>query len=104
MIRSKKITNAARGEQCTLQIVGVCNGNPETVVFCHFPDRDTHGMGHKADDVSGGFGCSACHDYLDGRVPPHDAARWRNERDGYLRRSQQRTMRRLFELGILCIK
>ena len=37
MIRSKKITNAARDQDCTLNILGVCNFDPATVVFCHFP-------------------------------------------------------------------
>ena len=47
------IRKAAKGEQCTLNIAGVCNYNPETVVFCHFPS-ETHGMGLKSDDLSGG--------------------------------------------------
>lgn len=99
-MRSKKITDAARGEQCTLQIAGVCNGNPETVVFCHYP-HESHGMGIKAADLSGGFGCSACHDLIDRRNP-----RWLHDtdREWYMRRSQVRTMERLFERGILCIK
>lgn len=46
------IRKAAKGEQCTLNIAGVCNYNPETVVFCHFPS-ETHGMGLKSDDLSG---------------------------------------------------
>jgi len=101
VIRSKKITGAARGEQCTLQIAGVCNGNPETVVFCHYP-HESHGIGMKATDLSGGFGCSACHDVVDGRVrnPEFGGA----AQDWYMRRSQIRTLERLFERGILCIK
>lgn len=100
-MRSKKITQAARGENCTLQIVGVCNGNPETVVFCHFPD-ETHGMGQKATDLSGGFACSSCHDMVDGRVKKDNV--YHANDNWYMRRSQTRTMERLFELGILCIK
>lgn len=100
MIRSSKILKAARGEQCTLQIVGVCNGNPETVVFCHFPD-ESHGMGLKADDICGGFGCSACHDMIDGR----SSLAWADagEKHWYMRRSQTRTLRKLFESGVLKI-
>ena len=99
-MRSKKITDAAKGEQCTLQIVGVCNGNPETVVFCHFPD-ESHGMAKKADDISGGFGCFACHQVVDYVVVDFD---YQENSNWYMRRSQTRTMRRLFERGILCIK
>ncbi len=100
-MHNKKLTNAARGENCTLQIVGVCNGNPETVVFCHFPDYDTHGMGIKSSDLSGGNGCSACHDVVDSRVINEH---FLENAEFYMRRSQTRTMERLFERGILCLK
>ena len=30
------IRKAAKGEQCTLNITGVCNYNPETVVLAHY--------------------------------------------------------------------
>ncbi|WP_019272720.1 nuclease domain-containing protein [Neisseria lactamica] len=53
------IRKAAKGEQCTLNIAGVCNYNPETTVLCHFLG-ETHGMGLKSDDLSAGFGCSTC--------------------------------------------
>jgi len=97
MIRSKKITNAARDQDCTLNILGVCNFDPATVVFCHFPD-ESHGMAQKADDVSGGFCCSACHDAIDGRVKSQE---FKELKDWYLRRSQTRTMRKLFELRVV---
>jgi hypothetical protein len=60
---------AARGQDCTLRIPGVCNQNPETVVLCH-SNRLEHGkgMGIKADDKYACFGCSSCHDVLDGRA------------------------------------
>lgn len=99
MIRSKKITQSAKGENCTLQIVGVCNGDPETVVFCHFPD-ESHGMGIKADDISGGYGCSECHAVIDRR---RALALSRQEFDWYMRRSQTRTLRRLIEKGVIKI-
>lgn len=53
MIRSKKITQSAKGESCTLQIAGFCHGDTDSVVFCHFPD-ESHGMGIKSDDICGG--------------------------------------------------
>lgn len=53
-----------------MQIPGVCNANPETVVLCHSNQlADGKGMGLKAPDTEGCFGCSACHDVLDGRKP-----------------------------------
>lgn len=64
------IRRAARGQECTLQILGVCNGQPETVVLCH-SNKLEHGkgMGLKAPDTAACFGCSSCHDVLDGRAP-----------------------------------
>lgn len=64
------IRKAARGEDCTLLIPGVCNFNPETVVLCHSNVlEDGKGMGLKAPDTEACFGCSSCHDILDGRAP-----------------------------------
>ncbi|MFM0958006.1 DUF1364 domain-containing protein [Yersinia enterocolitica] len=78
--RSKTLRDSARGQCCTLQIPGICNGNPETTVLCHLPSS-THGMGYKSDDFWAVFGCSDCHDVIDGRVP-YD---WRvGERDELL--------------------
>ena len=33
------IRKAAKGEECTLNIAGVCSYDPETVVLCHFPSE-----------------------------------------------------------------
>ncbi|CAI1013163.1 DUF1364 domain-containing protein [Serratia fonticola] len=66
--RSKSLRESARGQVCTLQIPGICNGNPETTVLCHLP-CNTHGMGYKSDDYWAVFGCSSCHDVIDGRLP-----------------------------------
>jgi hypothetical protein len=64
------IRRAARGQECTLQLLGVCNGDSSTVVLCHSNRlADGKGMGLKAPDTAACFGCSACHDVLDGRVP-----------------------------------
>lgn len=61
---------AARGEECTLRLPGVCNFDPETTVLCHSNRlADGKGMGLKAPDTAACFGCSACHDVLDGRRP-----------------------------------
>lgn len=67
------IRKAARGQDCTLRIPGVCNGDPETVVLCHSNRlEDGKGMGIKAPDLSGCFGCYACHRVLDGAAPRPD--------------------------------
>ena len=64
------IRKAARGQECTLQIFDVCNCNPETTVLCHDNRLSSgKGMGLKAPDSEAVFGCSSCHDVLDGRAP-----------------------------------
>lgn len=99
-VRSKKITDSARGKPCTLNIVGICNYDPSTTIFAHFPD-ESHGMARKSDDCSGGYACSACHDVIDGRRP------WPEGEDAYeqwyLRRSQTRTVRMMFQEGVICV-
>lgn len=62
----QKLRNSAKGEECTLQIHPYCNGNPETVVLCHLPSGS--GMGQKSPDWFAVYGCSTCHDIIDGRV------------------------------------
>ena len=91
------IRKAARGQDCTLNIVGACNYSLETVVLCHYPD-ESHGIGHKACDFSAGFACSACHDVVDRRVINQE---FEVHREWYLRRSQTRTMLKLVELGVI---
>ncbi|MFJ2989975.1 nuclease domain-containing protein [Collimonas sp. NPDC087041] len=64
-----KIRASARDQDCTLRFP-VCNGRNETTVLCHSNLlEDGKGMGLKAPDECGAFGCSACHDVLDGRAP-----------------------------------
>ena len=65
MSKQTKITKSARGEDCQIRIPGVCNFNPETTVFCHINGA---GMGIKASDLQGSYGCSACHDAVDGKT------------------------------------
>ena len=62
----QKLRDSARGEDCTLQIHPYCNGNPETVVLCHLPSGS--GMGQKSPDWFAVYGCSSCHDIIDGRT------------------------------------
>ncbi len=63
---ASNLTKAARGQECTIQVHPYCNSNPETVVFCHAPS-DRKGWSIKSPDWWGAFGCSSCHDIIDGR-------------------------------------
>ena len=53
---SSAIRKAAKGENCTLRLPGICNFNPDTTVACHSPWlRDGMGKGTKSDDLSVAF-------------------------------------------------
>ena len=53
----------ARGKDCQIRIPGICNFNPETTVLCHL----NGGGGMKHHDLHAAWGCSDCHDAVDGR-------------------------------------
>lgn len=55
----------ARGMPCMIRMPGVCNGDPATTVLCHLRMAGISGMGLKANDLLGAWGCSACHRYVD---------------------------------------
>lgn len=64
-----KITEAARGENCTIRLPGICNYNQETTVFAHIGGiRFRKGVASKVSDALGAFSCSSCHDAIDGRI------------------------------------
>lgn len=70
--KSTPIRRAAKNQECTLRFP-VCNFDPSTTVLCHSNElSDGKGMGLKAPDTAAAFGCSACHDVLDGRAPRPD--------------------------------
>ena len=98
----KVITQSAKDEDCTLQIPGVCNYNPETTVYCHFPDG-RGGSNKLTGPLNGGYGCSKCHDVIDGRVYwfSHERA---VEKEFYMRRAMNRTINRLINKGLIQVK
>jgi len=63
-MKQTKITKSARGEECQIRIPNVCNFNPETTVLCH---KNGGGAGMKSSDIHAAYGCSSCHDAVDGR-------------------------------------
>ncbi|MEI8609966.1 DUF1364 family protein [Enterovibrio sp. Hal110] len=99
-IRSKKLTQAARGQDCTLQIQGICCFNSETVVFAHFPSA-THGMSYKSDDFWGADACVNCHDVIDGRVKYEFGP---GEKEDYMLRALHLTLARRIRLGLIQVK
>ena len=102
--RNKKITQAARDEPCLANFPG-CTGGGEDTVFCHLnANYAGKGMGQKADDCAGFFGCSSCHDLYDGRrwLPTKDERNeWTFEQYGYLLQAYYKTIRRLIDKGVI---
>ena len=62
--QSKKLRDSARGQDCLIRSPK-CNGDPETTVLCHLGGG---GMATKQSDYKAAFGCSSCHDLVDGRT------------------------------------
>lgn len=60
-----KLTKLARGQNCQIRLVGICNHNPETTVLCHFRLSGLSGLGTKPFSLIGAWGCSACHAAVD---------------------------------------
>ena len=63
-----KLRKEARGRDCMVRLVGICNHNPETTVLAHVRMAGISGMGLKADDLLGSWACSSCHDTIDRRA------------------------------------
>lgn len=59
------ITESAEGENCQIRLPNHCNYNPETTILCHLNGA---GLALKHHDILGAYGCSSCHDVIDGRV------------------------------------
>lgn len=98
------IRRAARGQDCTLNFDGICNHAFETTVLCHSNYlSDGRGMGLKAPDTAAAFGCSACHDLLDGRRP-RPAGLSLEDVERTFRTGVQRTHAILKRMGLLTIE
>lgn len=59
------ITKLARGQLCQVRLVGICSGNPETTVPCHFRMSGLSGAGFIPDALFVAYACDRCHAYID---------------------------------------
>ena len=66
-MKQNPIRRSERGQMCTLQIFPHCNNDTETTVLCHL-NTARKGMGLKSLDYFAVYGCSDCHNIIDGRV------------------------------------
>ena len=62
-MKSKKIRDSARGEDCSLRVSTNCQDG-ETVVFAHL-NSNYRGVGIKSPDLFGVYACHLCHTALD---------------------------------------
>lgn len=97
-MKQSKLTKAARGQECTIQLYPYCNGNTETTVLAHAPSEDK-GMSRKSPDWWGADCCSACHDIIDGRRTVADVSK--DEIYTAHIRGVYRTIKRRIEQGLI---
>lgn len=92
-IRSKAILDSARDESCT-----ICDARDGTVVACHINAAWAgKGLGQKSDDLAIFYGCFKCHQKYDSpRLVVHE--------DWEIMRAMYRTIRKLYEKGLITIK
>jgi hypothetical protein len=88
----------ARGKPCMIRVPGWCNNEPETTVLCHYRIAGYSGMGLKNHDVLAAFGCSTCHELVDGQ---RQGGLSRSQRQVLLCEGVMRTQAYLLERGIL---
>lgn len=99
-LRSKKLTDAAKGQECTLEIPGVCQGGTETTVACHSPLLEDR-QGTKAPDFAIAFGCMACHDAIDRRAKVNGQLLDGDWQRIIFHQGMTRTLANLFARGII---
>ena len=78
----------ARGQECQIRGPG-CSFDNEQTVLCHLTIPGISGMGMKAPDICGAWGCGPCHDLIDGRTPPGDTDLTQLKLEGLLRTLHQ---------------
>ena len=94
--RNRAYLDLARGRHCTVASP-ICNRNPETTVTAHNPFGD-RGIGTKCSDVDSCWSCSACHDFLDGRLRVDGFGP--DDRRNYFQRGKSLTQDAIWNLGL----
>lgn len=66
----QRIRDSARGEECTVRIVGACTHDPAHTIWSHAPLQAAgKGRGWKSIDLAGAYCCTACDAVIDGQRP-----------------------------------
>ncbi len=61
-----RLTRAAKGQECTVNLFPYCDCTTETTVLAHAPSEDK-GWARKSPDWWGADCCNSCHEILDGK-------------------------------------
>ena len=97
-MKSNKLRNSARGQECQVKVLDVCNYNPETTILAHL-NFNGGKMGGKEHDMSAAYACSECHDFIDRRkYADHPEQLYR---DRYMARALANTHILMFDNGVL---
>jgi Ni,Fe-hydrogenase I small subunit len=100
------LRKSAQGEGCTMQVAGVCNHNPETVILAHLRWLGDCGGSFKPTDLQACFACSECNRWTDS--PTHaetaDRAQYESDRNFYALRAVVRTQLRMVAKGLITVK
>ena len=92
------LREAARGRDCTMQVPGICNHDPATVVLAH---ENGGGLALKRHDLRSAFLCSKCHSYYDGATDGHSSSR--RTRDIFFMAAHMRTLQIFIDDGYIQI-
>ena len=66
----QRIRDSAKGEACTVRIIGACTHDPAHTIWSHAPLQAAgKGRGWKSIDIAGAYSCGACDAVIDGQRP-----------------------------------
>jgi hypothetical protein len=81
-----------------MQVPGICNHDPTTVVLAH---ENGGGLALKHHDLRSAFLCSKCHSYYDGATDGHTSSR--RYRDMFFMAAHMRTLQIFIDDGYIQI-
>lgn len=58
----------AKGKPCMIRVPGICSFDKDQTVLCHARMVEIPHENGKLPDLLAAFGCSPCHDIVDGRA------------------------------------
>lgn len=100
-VRSTKIRESARDEECLVRIPGVCSFDPAKTIASHYRgSAGGKGLSHKASDLCVAYCCTACDMVYDGQHKP-PAGMTKADIDLMWCQGHLRTLRKLEQKGLV---